>query len=404
MIDKKFKPSLASEMECSGCMACIDACHHSALSVEVGSDGHYYPHFLVEKCVQCGACEKVCPIKADIKYGENIGISEPFGVWSRDKELSRQSASGGAFAAIAAYVLGKGGYVVGAISEGDTVKHVIINSLDQLWMLQGSKYIQSNISGIYREVKKLLVSGKQVLFTGTGCQVAALLCFLKKKYNNLFTIDLICAGVPSRLLITRFCEEEKVKPLMIRWRDKENGWQHGLQLTILSSNSSKKCKTENCFFGGGFLGNLTSRYSCYNCKFTGTDRKSDLTIGDFWGCQNWKEQQYDGISLLIVHSSAGKELMRKSNLEVNKVTWRECISFNPRIVTGKNPLRWTLIERSMINFFFQKLSYKTLNKVYAGSVKRSDLLWLPYKILTNIRWRLTNLLVKRKINKILKKL
>lgn len=404
MKKQNTEPHLASRKECTGCMACADACRHGALRMVTGADGHFYPQVDPNVCIGCGACEKVCPVQSGMPYGANRGKSKPFAAWAVDKELLSNSASGGVFAAIATHILENGGYVAGAVSTGDDVKHIVIDSCAQLHLLQGSKYLQSDTRGVYKEVKKLLVAGNTVLFSGTGCQVAGLLCFLGKKYDRLFTIDLICAGVPSRLVMSRFCKEEKLSPEYIRWRDKEDGWQHGLRLTITSEGVKKRWKRQNCFWWGGFLGGMTNRYSCYDCRFSGADRKADLTIGDYWGCKDWKEQWHDGVSVVIVHSGAGQALIESSRLETRSTTWQDCTRENPRIVLGKRPVRWMLVERRIVPWAFKHLGYGALQKIYAGNIRRNDFLWLPYKVFKLVRWRLMQRLTNKHGSKILKNL
>lgn len=404
--NKKTVPALAPVKACTGCMACADACHRKALQMLVQTDGHWYPVVDSNACIGCGACERACPIQNHLAYSENRGKSTPLAAWTTDKEMISRSASGGIFAAIASYVLSIGGYVSGAVSTGKEVKHIVINDIKDLPLLQGTKYLQSNTSGVYQQVKKLLIAGNTVLFSGTGCQVGGLLQFLGKKYDNLYTIDLICAGVPSSLVMTRYCEEElSAPPVRIRWRDKEKGWQHGLQLTITTEKEQIKPKTSSCFFGGGFLGGMTSRWSCYNCQFAGSDRLSDFTIGDYWGVpERLKAQWHDGVSVLIVHSEKGKELLEKCKIATHPTSWQECVRCNPRILLGYRPLHKVHLERRLLAWNFQHLPYAALKKIYAGYIERKEILWLPYKVIKFIRWKMTQNIINRRVKNILKKL
>lgn len=402
MTNDRRIPTLASRKECTGCMACAEACVSKAIRMVLHNDGHWYPEVNAEKCSRCHVCEKACPVCSDMAYGQNGGKSIPLAAWAIDKKLIKNSASGGVFAAMAFHILSDGGYVVGAISDGSRVKHIVTDKMEDLPRLQGSKYLQSDMSGIYCRVKQLLKTGATVLFSGTGCQVAGLLQFLRKPYDNLYTVDLICAGVPSSLIMSRFCKEEHLRPEVIRWRDKENGWQHGLQLTIISGGETIKWKTQNCFFGGGFLEGLTYRWSCYNCRFAGTDRLSDFTIGDYWGCKECREQWHDGISVLVVHSFKGKSLMKQCSIETRLTSWEDCCGSNPRLIIGDAPFAWSLFERKIISWAFQHLNYKTLKILYAGEIKRTDVIWLPYKIFKRFRWKLSQCLMKFKIKSIKK--
>mgnify|MGYP000121543680 CR=1 FL=1 len=399
----KNKIHIASVRECTGCMACIDACGTKALTLVVGNDGHYYPKWNETLCVQCGRCEQTCPVANKLDYAQNTAQSKPFAAWSTSDDLIMRSASGGAFSAIAAYVLEKGGAVCGAVSRGKFVKHIIIEKKQDLPLLQGSKYLQSDLTGIYKNIKKALLTSKTVLFSGTGCQVAGLLSFLGKKYDNLITIDLVCAGVPSLFVMERFCMEEKLNPTHIRWRDKENGWQHGLQLTVHLEDTQKKYPTNTCFFGGGFLNGLTNRKSCYDCKFCGSHRKADLTIADFWGISKYKEQQYKGISLLIAHSQKGLEISQSSQLELHPTTWAECLPHNPRIVYGKK-LYALLIERKLLPYAFKHFKYTTLKAIYAGIFDKNFWWKTFYKIIRYARWRISMRIINKKVSKIIQEL
>ena len=167
-------PQLAQYKECTGCMACVDSCNHNALQTLLNTEGHIVPMIDDSKCVNCGLCEKACPIMGKLPYSESP-IANAFAGWARDNQVRKKSATAGAFSALAQYVLSKGGVVCGAsIVDGVHVKHICINNEDELWKLQGSKYTQSNTDGIYKTVYIHLKLGKQVLFSGTGCQVAGL--------------------------------------------------------------------------------------------------------------------------------------------------------------------------------------------------------------------------------------
>ena len=393
---------LASHKECTGCMACVDACNKDALKITIGKDGHYYPTWNKEKCINCGLCSKVCPIVSKFKYQREDTLSHPYAAWNKDEEQILKSASGGVFSAIATYILQQGGYVVGAVSEGQRVKHIVINDIQDLPLLQGSKYLQSNTSGIYKQVKTLLNKGALVLFSGTGCQVAGLLSFLRKKYDNLYTIDLVCAGVPSLFSLDLFCQKEKILPKQIRWRDKENGWKQSLLLKIRTQEENIiKYKPTNCFYWGMFLGGSTNRLSCYNCHFCGLSRISDFTIADYWGIKEYPKQQEKGISILISHSEKGLFLLDNCNLEKHSTDINFCISKNPRIINGK---RYLFIERRFLSIAFKYLNYKSLTKIYAGIIDKNNIFWFPYKIFRSIRWRIINIQLQRKTKKIISNL
>lgn len=401
MIKKTMGPHLANQSDCTGCLACVDSCKLGALKVRIGQDGHMYPS-LSNGCVSCGVCERVCPVATKMRYSQNKwSDSEPYAAWNTSVEQIRRSASGGIFAALATHVLEQGGSVAGAISDGAIVRHILIDNIEELPRLQGSKYQQSDTEGIYKAVQLRLKDGKLLLFSGTGCQVAGLLSFLgPNRHPNLITVDLICAGVPSGLLMQRFCSEEKVHPDHIRWRDKENGWQRGLQLTITENGKDEKWETKNCFFGGGFLGNSTDRESCYACSFAGAHRMSDFTIGDYWGCKRFEEQLFNGVSVMIIHSAKAKQLLAAiPNIEYHPEKWQVLTAGNPRLVIGKRPMRGLLFERSIMPYAFKHFSYGVLKKMYAGmGLSAVD---FPYQAFRYIRWRIGKLIVRRQLKNVL---
>lgn len=399
----KIKLNIATRKQCTGCMACADACAKGALKIIVADDGHFYPQWNKEACVDCGLCEKCCPVTNHITDKIDVKESKPYAAWTTNEVLIKNSASGGVFAALAKYVLDAGGTVIGAASKGREVRHIAIDKIENLPLLQGSKYLQSNTQGIYKQVRSLLKDGKKVLFSGTGCQVGGLLSFLGKKYDNLITVDLVCAGVPSSFVMQRFCKEEKIEPKTIRWRDKENGWKHGLQLTLWTDNEIIKPKTATCFFWGGFLGGMTHRYSCFDCLFCGKERLSDITIADYWGVKGFDHQQYNGISVLIVHTDKAANLCERCELELHPTSWEDCIRKNPRIVNGHRPCQWMNFERKFVPYAFKHFSYATLQKIYAGNISSRDWLWLPYKIFKFCRWKISGWTVSNQTKKILKK-
>ena len=195
-------PKLAKYKDCTGCMACVDICHQQALRCSINEEGHIVPVFDENTCINCGASEKTCPVVSKLEYTTSP-LAKAYAGWAKDDAVRLVSATAGAFAAMALKVLSEGGYVCGAaIVDGIFVKHICIDKKEDLHLLQGSKYTQSCATGIYKTVYDHLKTGAMVLFSGTGCQVAGLYGYIgKKKYDGaLFTIDLSCGGVPSRLL------------------------------------------------------------------------------------------------------------------------------------------------------------------------------------------------------------
>lgn len=394
---------MATKKNCTGCMACVDACAHDALHHIEGRDGHYYVEIDREKCIKCGACMKACAVVSDFQYGDNSrgGESKPFAAWSNDRDLIKRSASGGVFAALAVEVLRAGGVVIGSAMENSVARHIAIESIDDLHKLQGSKYQQSATWGIYRTTLEYLKSGRTVLFSGLGCQIAGLYAFLgKRRFDKLITVDLICGGVPSRLVEKKFLSLTGYNNIT-GYRDKIDGWfdGKGYALSVEHNDESLRIPLKDSFVLKAFCGGLTQRYSCGDCKFNGINRKSDITIADFWGIREFKEQHADGISVAITHSEKGEELLRKSDIELHSTDWRSVLSHNPRLSVGKVWFRRCRIGRVFIRPLFDHLSMKNLDRVYAGG--NGGVLWLPYKTVRYLLWRWQTRYSRRQVEKIL---
>lgn len=338
MKSKRF-PTLCNQLDCTGCAACANICPENAITMVQMYDGFMQPKIDRGKCVQCLACEKTCPTLNTL-YRENKTDPNVYACWNKDKPARAESSSGGAFSALATAVLAQGGYVVGAAYDDDMqVQHRMINSFAELPMLRGSKYVQSSIGDIYRQVKKRLVEGPIVLFVGTPCQVAGLKNYLRKEYPNLYCCDFICHGTPSPLLFRKYIEwvEQKkdVKIHSFNFRQKRSGWYDAQR--VANGNLFMKGKYDAYF--QGFNRNITLRESCYHCPAIGLPRKGDVTIADFWGIgMVYKFEKTNeianGISLMMANNSKGERLIEKSKsyLYWQKGTLDEALSRNQPMI------------------------------------------------------------------------
>lgn len=246
MKDKSIE--ILEHNRCSGCNACFSACPTNAIEMKYNEEGFLYPIVDHDKCTNCGLCSQICP---EISFNfNNYKIPECYAMQATD-EIRKSSTSGGMFTILSDYILEQGGYVCGAaFNESWEVEHIIINNKKDLEKLRGSKYIQSNKNNVFKEIKELLNNDKLVLFSGCPCEIAGLKKYLKKDYNNLILIDLICAGIMPPLMWNKYLyetfTEDKIKN--ITFRDKNSyGW--GLQLNIYyeNGNSYRKPEWENIF-------------------------------------------------------------------------------------------------------------------------------------------------------------
>lgn len=341
---------------------------------------------------------RVCPVISDFSYTNEQRKSKPYVAWANQDELRNRSTSGGVFAAIASYVLNHGGVVAGVNMEHSVARHIMIENVNDLHKLQGSKYQQSDTSRIYRSVQEHLEKNKTVLFSGTGCQVGALYSFLgKRTFDNLFTIDLVCSGVPSRLLINKYVEQIPNSEI-ISYRDKTDGWNI-INVTTIENGQTKRNSPYATFIKKSFLTGFTSRYACNNCLFTGLHRQADLTLADFWGDKDYPAEHQKGISFMTIHSDKGAWLAQNADLSYHLSTWSKSITKNPRMVTGKTHFISHTLERIYIGKLFNTCSFSFLSGIYAG--KYTGILWFPYKVYRFIIWKWNALLVKKKVKKIL---
>ena len=245
---------ITDKENCCGCHACYNICPRKAISMIEDKKGFKYPVIDKEKCIECNLCKNVCPIltKKTEKRKNKAWI-----MYNKNKKERINSSSGGIFILLAKEILLKKGVVFGAcFDEFYNVHHSYIDNINDINKLQGSKYVQSNIDDSYNLVKNFLEEGKLVLFTGTSCQIEGLYSFLRKKYNNLYTQDIICHGVPSPKVWQKYLEYQKEKYgeqiKDISFRNKDNGWS--LFQTKISFQTKKYIKDfKNDLYMNAFL-------------------------------------------------------------------------------------------------------------------------------------------------------
>lgn len=401
-------PELATRHTCTGCVACVDKCPHKAITSFIQSDGHRYVEVNHNLCVECKLCEKVCPKVNGFSYGENTLKSDFFAGWSKSETIRRRGATSGLFGAIAISFIENGGMVCGAVMDGLECVYIITDSLNDIDRIQGSKYTSSDPRGIYKEILQRLKEDRKILFSGLPCHVAALLCYIPKKYgDNLFTVDLICGGVPSLNLINKFKETHPDIKTIVSFRDKSQGWKpDGFRYTLTYENMAGekiRCSGRRNLITDGFACELTDRYSCYNCNFAFSSRKSDITIGDLWKDKIYSAQHFDGVSSIIAHSEKGEKLLKDSNIEFKKHEAGLILKANRRLYNGFSYLQW-FPERRMMVPLFRWLRYKTLLKIYGSDISIKDILWMPFGAYRKLSFKLCELLNNHRNKKILKRI
>ena len=281
--------------DCCGCNACVQICPKNCILMKEDEEGFKYPCVDEKGCIECGLCKKVCPIiKSKGQSSNNNVMPKAIGGWYKNDDVRFKSSSGGAFHLFAEYILNNGGVVYGCtLNESLEAVHIGVETMNELHLLYGSKYVQSDIGNVYKNVKEKLESGRKVLFVGTPCQAAGLKSYLQKDYNNLYTCDFICHGVPSPLVFRKYIDylEHKYgdKVTGFRFRNKDDGWrptgqQMGTLVEFKSGNVKKFMPAYKDAYMNGFLDDLYLRPSCYNCQFKKLPKNyADVSIADFWG-------------------------------------------------------------------------------------------------------------------------
>lgn len=298
--------------KCNGCTACIYVCPKKCIEMKEDNEGFIYPVIDENKCIHCGKCLTVCSNTKE----QNINIKPlPYGVINNNKDVLSNSSSGGIFYALLKELFSKQNAVCygAAYDENLVVRHMRAETLEDSLKFMGSKYVRSDIEGVYEKVKEDLKNNKKVLFTATPCETMGLYTYLKRDYDNLLTCDIICHANPSPKVLKKYIKALELKEnkeiKSIYFRAKSNGWNNTTPIIEFKDNT----KIEESTYMTGFLRELISRPSCSECVFTKPYMVSDITIGDFWGVDKLTDiKDYkNGISLVYGNTKKGQDFLNK---------------------------------------------------------------------------------------------
>jgi coenzyme F420-reducing hydrogenase beta subunit len=316
--NRSQKPQIADIDKCTGCAACHDVCDNSAITMEYDHEGFLVPYIDKNKCVSCNKCSKICP-SINNEHINTDFVKKVYISWNKNLKQRRKSSSGGIFPVFADYILSQSGYVYGAkYNDKMQVVHTYVNNRDDLKRLSGSKYVQSDLRGIYRNVKNVLELGHPVFFSGLPCQIAALYSFLGNKvYGKLYTCELLCLGVPSPGIFQSYIlfqeKRENVKVTNIDFRNKLISWEYPrLKMSYKHRLPRIALQTADPFVAWFGL-RLSIRRSCFHCIYRVEERNADITMGDYWGIQSLKPYltRKNGISALFINSKKGEDILDK---------------------------------------------------------------------------------------------
>lgn len=379
---------IVNKAKCCGCSACASKCPKQCIVMEEDDEGFLYPKVSRELCVDCKLCESVCPVLNEGTPHKPVKIYA-----ARNKNVNevRQSSSGGVFTLLATKVLNQGGIVFGAkFNTSWEVEHCWIDKKEDIQSLMGSKYVQSRIGNTYQEARAFLNQGKYVLFSGTPCQIAGLRRYLKRGYENLLTVDVVCHGVPSPLVWRNYLKEkqnalgissEKDNGSFIgtiSFRNKSIGWRK-FGLLIKGTNlSGEKVEwfeslSENPYLKG-FLGNYYLRPSCHKCSARLGKSSSDITLADFWKIEQFSlmEDTDEGTSLVLLHSRKAIDFFPYENLLYKETDYRTALVSNPSIFKShihqrKRERFWEKYDQAVpLNSIISGIQLSVMDKIIDG--------------------------------------
>lgn len=322
--------------DCSGCGACCQVCPKGAIRMVLDEEGFLYPFIDNSNCVNCNKCRKVCPSTENGTFSVPIEI---YAGYTLNGDKRRSSASGGAFYAIVAASSVDTLFVGAEWKSRSEVVHNIRSSATAYESFRKSKYVQSNIGDTYVKVKELLQLGKEVIFTGTPCQVAGLKKYLGFPFENLICIDLVCHGTSSSLLLEKYLMEQDLRnnPIIsISFREKRvrnSKWESKLIRLLYKSGKVRVLDYDHSSFQRAYDCGLIFRPSCSVCPYARKERISDITLGDYWGGENDGFDPHQGVSLIIVNSKKGFDLVEKieNGMFLKSVDYNYAVSKNGRL-------------------------------------------------------------------------
>ena len=345
---------ITDKTKCCGCSACLNICPKQCISMQKDREGFLYPVIDASLCINCNLCKEVCPVMHQAMGRKSL---MNYAALNPNEQVRLTSSSGGIFTLLAEAIIEEGGVVFGARFDTDwNVIHDYAETKEGLGPIRGSKYVQSQIGNCFSKVKSFLQTGRKVMFTGTPCQIAGLKHFLKKDYDNLFTVDVVCHGVPSpkawRIYLSELIAPQGGKNSVlthsmnkgiknIDFRSKSSGWKKysfALTLSEAIADGAKNTVLHSSLFTedsymNAFLSNLSLRPSCYVCSAKAGRSGSDITIGDFWGIENLLPELDDdkGCSAVLIYTEKGKKLCEALSFNHTSVSYEDILRGNPSL-------------------------------------------------------------------------
>ena len=348
--------------KCTGCGVCVDVCPKKCVELVTDKDGFFSSSVIESLCISCGLCKKVCPANNPNNINK---IQSSYKARRKNKDDTIKSTSSGVATLISEYIIKHGGFVAGCgFDENLNLKHSITKNLEQIDKFRGSKYQQSNVVGVYKEIKSMLSNGSTVVFIGTPCQSAALKNFVGKEYDGLYIVDFVCHGVPTDKILNKYIESLKMGNLIdVKYRNKDESYvsSTGYNIKVKCENGNAETSLNNgvCLW---FASSLSIRKSCYDCNFSNMSRCSDITLADYFGNDLTDEEKVCGAGAIFVNTEKGKRILNavQNDLCITEIDTLSTIKLYSRLNNKTN------VPKCRKKFFkdIDKLNYDELTKKY----------------------------------------
>lgn len=351
--DNYFKTQ--DKFSCYGCGACKNICPKGAITMKEDNEGFIYPVIDKKKCIDCKLCVKTCIYKNDKLFENQLEEKPVYAAINKNDEIRKNSTSGGMFTEFYKHIIKEGGSVIGVkLNNKNEAIYDIATTLEECESFRGAKYVRANINNMYPKIKELLTSNKPVLVSGTPCFIAGLKSYLKKEYNNLYLVEIVCHSNSSPKVYKKYLEylekenSSKVKNVQFRAKD-EGGWRDSkIKITFENGKEIRESVYKNIYVNS-FLKGRISRPCCYNCEFSSKDRVGDITIGDYWGIENQIKEMDDnkGTSLVIINTKKGNDLFEKvkENLKIEKTDINLGLKSNHNYPIALGERRYMIMEK-----------------------------------------------------------
>ena len=350
-----MKPSRVCPLnKCTGCFACFNICPSNAISFEEDKYGNVHPIIDIDKCTGCNLCRNTCPA-----LSKNLKFKYPrkcYAAYSKSVGINIKSSSGGVANELGKYIISNNGiyYGVSSYLNNNEIVFERISKTSELEKVQGSKYVHALVRDTYKKIKQDLEAKKEVLFIGSPCQIAGLKCYLKKEYSNLYTVDLICHGVPSQKLLK---EEIGTDFDYVSFRQ-------GNRFNLIAKNNGTTVYEKNKYssiYYNLFLKGIIYRENCYTCKYARNERIGDITIGDFWRLKDEKIKSKHGTSIVLLNTQKGEDLFNKININKKEEIIELGLKNNPQL---NYPTKKTIQHDEFLEQYINK-SLKQCKKIYS---------------------------------------